>query len=221
MQQLKTTGIYQKSNKYYTINPESCKNIKVYGENLRTFKGVEYRSWNPFRSKLAAVLSKKMINLPFHPSNNILYLGAATGTTVSHFSDIFTDGWIFAVEPSPIAAKTLMTLIKQRQNIIPVIEDANHPDRYVHLITDKVDFLYQDISQKNQAEIFLINASQYLKDQGQGLFMVKARSIDVSLPPQKAYDVVISQLHDQGMTVVQTVDLAPYEKDHAAIMVTH
>jgi len=219
MQQLKNTGIYQKSNKFYTINPESCKNIKVYGENLRTFKGVQYRSWNPFRSKLAAVLSKKMINLPFHPSNNILYLGAATGTTVSHLSDIFTDGWIFAVEPSPIAAKTLMTLIKQRKNIIPIIEDANHPDRYVHLITDRVDFLYQDISQRNQAEIFARNAKRFLKKKAEGMLMVKARSIDVAMKPQDAYELVKTQLKDFGLKINDVIELSPYEKDHAAILI--
>jgi fibrillarin-like pre-rRNA processing protein len=219
MKQLKNTEIYQHSNKLYTINPESCKNIKVYGENLRTIKGIQYRSWNPFRSKLAALLSKKLIKLPFQHSTTILYLGAATGTTVSHLSDICTKGWIYAVEPSPVAAKTLMTLINQRKNIIPVIEDANHPDRYTHLISKRVDFIYQDISQRNQAEIFAMNAKRFLKEKGEGILMVKARSIDVAMKPSAAYDLVKNQLIDFGLRINDVIELSPYEKDHAAIFI--
>lgn len=219
MKQLEKTGIYQKSNKVYTINPEQCKNIKVYGENLRNIKGIQYRLWNPFRSKLAAVLSKKQIIFPFKHSTTILYLGAATGTTVSHLSDICIKGWIYAVEPSPVAAKTLMTLINQRRNIIPIIEDANHPDRYNHFISQRVDFVYQDISQRNQAEILAKNATQFLKKKGQGILMVKARSIDVGMKPADTYDLVKNQLIDFGLKINDVIELSPYKKDHAAILI--
>ena len=220
---MKTTqlpGVFRDGTRLFTKNLEQCTGIAVYNERLLHRNGVEYRAWNPYRSKLAAAVLKGLKNIKVSPGSSVLYLGAATGTTVSHVSDIAAEGMIYAVENSAIAMRKLLQVGTQRPNVIPLLADANHPERYAAMVPT-VDFLYQDISQKNQAEIFLINASQYLKDQGQGLFMVKARSIDVSLPPQKAYDVVISQLKDQGMTVVQTVDLAPYEKDHAAIMVTH
>jgi len=220
MKQMKNIGIYQKTNKLFTINPTSCKNINVYGENLRTFKGVQYRSWNPYRSKLAAVLAKKQITLPFQKTTTILYLGAATGTTVSHLSDICSEGWIYAVEPSPVVAKTLMVLVKQRDNIIPIIEDANHPDRYVHMILKKTDFIYQDISQRNQAEIFANNTHLFLKDEGKGILMAKARSIDVAMKPSDAYDRVKQQLIEQGLKVKDSIELSPYEKDHSAILIS-
>jgi fibrillarin-like rRNA methylase len=49
---------------------------------------VEYRVWNPFRSKLAAAIVGGIENLWIAPGNKVLYLGAASGTSVSHVSDI-------------------------------------------------------------------------------------------------------------------------------------
>jgi fibrillarin-like pre-rRNA processing protein len=212
-------GIFLKEKKLFTINPDYCKNIKVYDEHLTTVDGVQYRSWNPYRSKLAAVLTKKQIILKIQPSFSILYLGAATGTTVSHLSDICIDGWIYALEPSPVVAKTLLKLAKQRKNIIPIIEDANHPNRYAHIISDNVDFIYQDISQRNQAEIFTENVNYYLKNKGEGIIMVKARSIDVALKPMDAFSKVIKHLSDKGLKIKDFIELSPYEKDHAALFI--
>lgn len=215
----KTYGIYQKDRKLFTINPLNCKNIKIYGENLQTYKGIQYRSWNPYRSKLAAVLTKKDISLPFQSTTKILYLGAATGTTVSHLSDICTDGFIFAVESSPVAAKNLLNLVKLRKNIIPIIEDANHPDRYIHILS-LVDFIYQDISQRNQAEIFAKNLRLYLKENGEGIIIVKARSIDVALKPSEVFSIVEKQLKDEGIMIKYMIELSPFEKDHAALFIS-
>ena len=219
MKPTKIDGVFQKGNKIFTINPPNCKNIKVYGETLRTFKGVQYRSWNPYRSKLASTLTIKNLLLPLKPSTSILYLGAASGTTVSHLSDICSNGYIYALEPSPVVAKTLLTLGKQRKNIIPIIEDANHPDRYTHMLSE-VDFIYQDISQRNQAEIFAKNAKIFLKENGTGVIMVKARSIDVSMKPGKAFSMVENQLKEEGMLINEIIELSPFEKDHAAIFVS-
>jgi len=72
--------------------------IKVYGENLIKIKGTEYRAWNPKRSKLAAAIKKGLKNNPIHPDSTILYLGASTGTTPSHLSDILTHGGLYGVE---------------------------------------------------------------------------------------------------------------------------
>lgn len=49
---------------------------------------VEYRVWNPFRSKLAAAIVGGIGNIYMPPGSKVLYLGAANGTTVSHVSDI-------------------------------------------------------------------------------------------------------------------------------------
>lgn len=48
----------------------------------------EYRLWNPFRSKLAAAVLAGLDNIYIRPGAKVLYLGAASGTSVSHVSDI-------------------------------------------------------------------------------------------------------------------------------------
>lgn len=49
---------------------------------------IEYRVWNPFRSKLAAAILGGVDNIWIVPGAKVLYLGAASGTTVSHVSDL-------------------------------------------------------------------------------------------------------------------------------------
>ena len=217
MHPMSLEGIFKKQNKLFTENLKDCKGIKVYNEKLVSYKGKEFRSWNPYRSKLAALISNGLKNIKIVSDSQILYLGAATGTTVSHISDIVTKGTIYAVENSAVAAKSLLELSKKRHNVIPILADANHPDRYSSLVPS-VDLIYQDISQRNQAEIFVNNVTRYLKKDGQGVLMVKARSIDVSLEPKQVYKLVNKELEEHGFKIVDVIDLSPYEKDHAAII---
>lgn len=49
---------------------------------------MEYRAWNPFRSKLAAAILGGIDQIHIKPGAKVMYLGAASGTTVSHVSDI-------------------------------------------------------------------------------------------------------------------------------------
>jgi len=211
-------GIFKDKNRIFTENLKSSKGKKVYNEQLIKIKGNEFRSWNPYRSKLAAAILNGL-TFKIKQDFNVLYLGAATGTTVSHISDILREGLVYSIESSPIAVKKLLEVCEKRENIIPILEDANHPDRYSMLV-QIVDIVYQDISQRNQAEIFIENVKRYLKNDGFGIIMVKARSIDVSLKPQKAFDLVCSKLEESSFKILKKIDLKPYEKDHAAIMIS-
>jgi fibrillarin-like pre-rRNA processing protein len=218
MQPTDYIGIFKKNDKLFTQNPEVCKGIRVYNEQFITEDNIEYRSWNPFRSKLAAALLKGL-TLDITADTQILYLGAATGTTVSHLSDIIINGTIYAVETSPVSVINLLKVSERRSNIIPILSDANHPERYKSIVP-LVDFIYQDISQRNQANIFTRNISVYLKPKGFGLIMVKARSIDVALKPKQAYTLVCNHLQHEELKIKKTLELAPFEKDHAAILIT-
>lgn len=60
---------------------------------------IEYRVWNPYRSKLASTILGGVDNLEIKPGAKVLYLGAASGTTVSHVSDIV--GPVFFSSYSP------------------------------------------------------------------------------------------------------------------------
>ena len=219
MQPTDIAGVFKDQDRLFTENLPTSKGIQVYNERIVTIEGREYRSWNPFRSKLAAALVKGLHSLEMHPDSTVLYLGAATGTTVSHISDIVKNGLVYAVENSPIAMKKLLQISEHRPNIIPILSDANHPERYSIFMTS-VDFVYQDISQRNQGEIFLRNTTRYLKEGGTGILMVKARSIDVSLKPKKAYDLVAQELQTHGAAIHSLIELAPFEKDHAAITIS-
>ena len=216
MKKTEIPGVFKDRNQYFTINP--VKGFKVYNERIVKKSGKEYRSWNPYRSKLAAGLLNKL-SFDIKQSDNVLYLGAATGTTVSHISDIAEKGTIYAVESAPVSMKKLLNICDKRKNIIPISEDAFHPDRYSMLVSN-VDIVYQDISQRNQSDIFIKNVNRYLKKDGFGIIMVKARSIDVSLKPKKAYEQVCSDLEKNNLKIKQNVDLSPFEKDHAAILVS-
>jgi fibrillarin-like pre-rRNA processing protein len=211
-------GVFKEKNQIFTKNPKNCKRYKVYNERIIKLKNEEYRSWNPYRSKLAAAILNKL-EFKIQSDMNILYLGAATGTTVSHISDIISDGLIYAIENSPVAMKKLLDVCEKRKNILPILENANHPERYTYLIS-QIDFIYQDISQRNQAEIFITNTERYLKKGYYSILMVKARSIDVSLKPKEAYGKVQRTLKENGLKIVKIIDLSPYEKDHAAFLIT-
>jgi len=219
MQPTHIEGVYKQQDKIFTENPENCRGLQVYNERLVSYEGREFRSWNPHRSKLAAAILKGLKNIEIKPGYNVLYLGAATGTTVSHVSDIVKNGVVYAVESSPIALKKLLMVGEKRKNIIPILSDANHPERYSAIVSS-VDLVYQDISQRNQAEIFIKNIKKYLKADGQGIIMVKARSIDVSSKPKETYDTVVSQLKKYGFDILDKKELAPYEKDHAVIAIS-
>jgi fibrillarin-like pre-rRNA processing protein len=218
MKKTENKGVFLEKNRLFTENPPSCKGFKIYNERLITYKNKEFRSWNPNRSKLAAGILKGM-KVTIKPNYKILYLGAATGTTVSHVSDIVIEGIIYAVESSPIAMHELLKVSEKRTNIIPILEDAFHPQRF-SIFVSKVDLVYQDISQRNQAEIFIKNVKNYLKNNGKGLIMVKARSVDISKKPKEVFKKVCSQIEAEGFNIDEITELSPYEKDHAAILIS-
>ena len=217
MKQTKIPYLYQDKKQLFTENLQECKGIKVYGEKIIKNKNKELRSWMPYRSKLAAAILNGL-EIEIKKDYNVLYLGAATGTTVSHISDITRDGIIYAVESSPVPMKKLITVCEKRPNIIPILNDAFHPDRYASIVPS-VDLIYQDISQRNQAEIFVENIKKYLKENGTGIIMVKARSINVAMKPKIAYEKVCNYLKENSLRIKQVIELEPYEKDHAVIII--
>lgn len=189
----------------------------VYGEELIQ-EDVEYRIWNPRRSKLAAALLNGLKNLELDDASKVLYLGASTGTTVSHISDIVINGRIYAVEFSPTTAKKLVQLSRQRPNIAPILGDATKPKEYMNIV-EKVDLVYCDVAQPTQTELFMKNMNLFLKDDGMGMITIKARSIDVVQKPKKIFKQEEKKLIEKGFKIIDKVKLEPYEKDHIALVV--
>lgn len=193
------------------------KGITLYGEKLISRNGSEYRTWDPFRSKLAAAYIKGL-QFDFFNVKNILYLGASTGTTVSHLSDIIGySGKVFAVESSTRVARELISNVSsKRTNVIPIIEDARKPRSYFS-IYDKMDLVYCDIAQPDQTTIAIDNCKIYLKEGKPMLLVIKTRSIDVTMSPKNVISQEIKKLESHSFEIKQKIDLAPFDKDHAMI----
>jgi fibrillarin-like pre-rRNA processing protein len=102
--------------------------------------------------------------------------------------------------------------------MIPLLDDATRPGRYLNLV-EKVDFIYCDVAQPQQSELFMDNMRLFLKEEGQGMLMIKARSIDVTKKPTKIFREEESKLKTHGFNIVEKVKLEPYEKDHLALVV--
>ena len=137
---------------------------------------VEYRVWNPFRSKLAAAIVGGVENVHIGPGARVLYLGAANGTTVSHVSDIVgPDGLVYAVEFSPRSGRDLVNMAKRRVNVVPIVEDARYPLKYRLLVgCGLVDVIFADVAQPDQARIVELNARHFLKPGGHFVVSIKA-----------------------------------------------
>ena len=194
--------------------------MTVYGERLIRYEGIEYRVWDAFRSKLAAVILKGVQTVPIKPGHRVLYLGAASGTTASHVSDIVGEkGHVYCVE---FASRSLRELVSNvctyRFNMSPFLEDARFPEKYAMFIPGKVDDIYCDVAQPEQAKVLADNADYFLKPSGWIMLAVKAQSIDVTKAPSEIYQREVKVLRNRGFSVEEVVQLEPYDKAHAMIV---
>jgi len=205
-------GIFLVNGKLATINLTPGEH--VYGEQLVKEGKVEYRIWDYFRSKPAAAIKKGIKEFPVKEGMKILYLGIASGTTASHFSDIIgPDGMIYGVD---VAERTLRDLIKhaeKRGNIITILGDARKPEEYANIILEKVDLVYCDVADPEEVTLFIRNCDHFLKPNGFGMIAVKSRSIDVIKNPQQIYKETRKQLGEK-FEIIDFVELDPYDKDH-------
>ncbi len=193
--------------------------FSVYGEKLYRIKGVEYRQWIPNRSKLAASIYKKIEKVPIKEGYKVLYLGAASGTTISHVSDIiWEEGITYGVDIAPRVVRDLVFVAKRKRNIVPILADASKIELY-SFIVPKVDFVYQDIAAPNQVDIFIKNVDYFLKNGKYGMIAIKARSIDVSRPPAEIFKESEKILKEHGYEIVDKKRLEPFHKDHIMILI--
>ncbi len=207
-------GVFTDGEELFTVNGAPWKN--VYGERLIDINGIEFRHWDPHRSKLAAMILSGSRDFGLDPSSKVLYLGAASGTTASHVSDIVTGGVVWCVEISERSFRDLVKVCEVRKNMSPILADANTPHEYGHMI-EGVELVYQDVAQRNQVEIFVKNMAAF--DAGRGILMLKSRSVNVNRSPKSIYAEVKRQLAEACLKVKDVTDLGKYAKDHAAFVV--
>ncbi|MFO8016361.1 MAG: fibrillarin-like rRNA/tRNA 2'-O-methyltransferase [Candidatus Woesearchaeota archaeon] len=232
----KFKGIYTDGRRIYTKNLAPGNN--PFDDRLLREKGAEYRQIDPGKSKLAAALTNGASQIGVKPGDIVLYLGASHGYTPSFVSDITGDeiddnemksrddnrgsriqgGFVFALDFAPRVVRDLVFVCAKRRNMAPIMADASQPETYAHQLLQP-DFIYQDIAQRDQAEIFIRNCSVFLRKGGFAFLAVKSRSIDISRKPKKIFREVRGKLEGSGvLTVVDYRELDPFQKDHCVFV---
>lgn len=203
--------------KLYTKN--LTPGYKVYDERLIDYKREEFREWNPYRSKLAALILEKPRNNFLSNKINCLYLGASSGTTISHLSDIVKDGVVYGVEFAERSIRQLIQNTSNRNNIIPILENAKYPENYAKSIFTDIDLIYQDVSQPNQAEIAIANADYYLKEDGIIVVAIKSQSIDSITKPEIVFKEEMRKLEQAGYSIIESINIHKYALNHIVLLV--
>ena len=190
----------------------------VYGEKRipveKNGEKIEYRIWNPFRSKLGAAIVNGIAEVPIKPGMKVLYLGAASGTTVSHVADMVgPEGTVYAVEFSSRSGRDLINVAKKRTNVVPIIEDARTPQRY-RMIVPMVDAIFSDVAQPDQSRIVGLNARYFLKQGGGYMISIKASSVSSVDAPEVVFAQEQEVLTQEGIKPKYKITLEPYERHH-------
>lgn len=147
-----------------------------------------------------------------------MYLGAASGTSVSHVSDIVgPTGLVYAVEFSHRSGRDLINMAKKRTNIIPIIEDARHPHKY-RMLVSMVDVIFADVAQPDQARIITLNAHLFLKNEGHIVISIKANCIDSTVDAATVFAREVKKLQEDKVKPQEQLTLEPYERDHAIVI---
>ncbi|EWC74207.1 rRNA 2'-O-methyltransferase fibrillarin [Plasmodium falciparum UGT5.1] len=179
---------------------------------------IEYRVWNPFRSKLGACLMGGVGNMPIKPGSKVLYLGAANGTSVSHVSDMVGDeGVVYAVEFSHRSGRDLTNMSKKRSNIVPIVEDARQPTKY-RMLVDMVDVVFADVAQPDQARIVAMNAHMFLKTGGWFIISIKANCVDSTAKPEVVFASEMEKLKKENCKPKEKLTLEPFHRHHAIVL---
>jgi fibrillarin-like pre-rRNA processing protein len=181
----------------------------VYGEPVVD----SWRRWDPHRSKLGATLEAGL-ETGLSGGDAVLYLGAASGTTVSHVADFA--GPTYAVEFAPRPTRDLLGVAEDRGNLFPLLKDARKPETYAHVVESGLDAIVQDVATRGQADVALSNR-EFLREDGRFVGAIKARSEDVTEAPEDVFERVLDRVRD-GYEVLGTERLEPYHDDHLAVV---
>jgi fibrillarin-like pre-rRNA processing protein len=221
-------GIRREGRSLWTRN--AVKGISVRGEKRKKDSHIEWRHWDPTKSKVAASLLKTKRNpsdmLP-EQGSTCLYLGASSGTTVSHIHDHVCgsgnhhNGQVVAVEIAPRMMRDLSKLSESRPGLIPVLGDARNPSVITPYLREQVDWLHQDISIADQTKTFLKISEAFLKAGGIGLLSLKAASerwIEGGDDSRFAEAKELIELN-QKIVLLEIIDISYFEGQHRVFVI--
>ena len=208
MRELQVPNFYEDKGNLFS---QSKDGKSIYGEQVTTRGGKFFRIFSPLRSKLSSSM-RLGLKPDLRKGDHMLYLGAGAGTTASHISDSLSAGTIFAVEFAPVPFIKLTSLSTIKDNVYPILSDAQKPEMY-GIFMDRVDVIYQDVSQPNQIDIFAKNMNYF--DVKRGILMLKT----FSLRSDFSIDKEIMRIKE-NFSVQQIKDISRFHRGHYAITVS-
>jgi len=200
------------------------KGVSIRGERLKRDGRKEWRQWDPRSSKLGAGILRANIEpetLVPAPGDTCLYLGAGHGTTISHLHDHLCGsknhlgGAIIAVDLSPRCIRDLIRLSERRPGLIPILADARNESLISPFLNSKVPWLFQDVSQAWQVELFIASCNRFLEPGGTGILSLKAASERrISGGDMAQFDHAESSIQKAGFELIERINLAGWEDQH-------
>jgi fibrillarin-like rRNA methylase len=116
--------------------------------------------------------------------------------------------------------RELTHMAKSRPGLVPVLGDARKHAAWGVLLPRKVDWLFQDVAQAGQVDIFIAACRRFLNRDGTGLLSLKAASERWTGEGEAAlFDAVEHQLGISGFEVEERIELTGYEDNHVLFAV--
>lgn len=111
-------------------------------------------------------------------------------------------------------------MAKGRPGLVPVLGDARQHAAWGVLLPTKVPWLFQDVAQAGQVDIFLSACERFLQAGGTGLLSLKAASERWTGEGETAlFQGVEDRLHQAGYSVEEAIELTGYEDNHRLFVV--
>ena len=221
-------GVKREGRGLWTRN--AVKGVSVRGERRKRDGRIEWRRWDPSKSKVAAALLRTKREpseiLPV-PGSTCLYLGASSGGTVSHIHDVVCGadnhhgGQVVAVEISPRMTRDLVSLSQKRKGLVPVLGDARSPPEVAPFMRSKAQWMHQDLSIADQAVTFVRMTSAFLDKGGIAILILKAASERYSDGDDNSRFAKAERiLNDSRLVLMERIDLSGLEEQHVAFCCT-
>ncbi|MBL20883.1 MAG: hypothetical protein CMB42_03330 [Euryarchaeota archaeon] len=220
-------GIRRDRGSLWTRN--AVKGISVHGEKRKKDGRNEWRKWDARRSKVAAMLIRAKSDpsgLIPDPGSLCIYLGASSGSTVSHLHDHVCgagnhhSGKIIAIDISPRMMRDLVVLCDKRPGLVPVLGDARSPNSITPLLSRKADWLFQDLSMADQMRTFIKCTRIMLSKGGLGIISLKAASERWTFKSDEDLFTESERVvrESEHLEFLERIDLKGLEEQHIVIV---
>ncbi|KAL1806043.1 rRNA 2'-O-methyltransferase fibrillarin 1-like isoform X1 [Daucus carota subsp. sativus] len=183
----------------------------LYGEELMRVQNegditeVEYRVWNPFRSKLSAAIMYGVTNIWIKPGSRVLYLGNVCGLTVSNLSDLVgSDGMVYVVG----YIDDVVGMAGTRPNVVTIIEKFWNHGNY-RMLVSTVDVIFAEydrhLDEYVAETLFMVNNVRFYLRAG-GHYMISTRANNLNSTGQ-VKDVFTIHFQRKEFKQIETIML--------------